>query len=363
MFTTASLRASSRDRGAGHHAHTGGIARSRAPRTGSVAPALVGALPGFTTVLGFATALGFTAILGFIASIGLVRPAFAQDAAQGAPFCISAWVGGPPGGAPAARTSAPQASRLRLTLNIPAFRLDVYEDGDRTRSYPVAVGAPAYPTPTGSYAITQVNWNPWWHPPESDWAKDAEPVAPGPGNPMGRVKIQFEGLYYIHGTSDPNSLMRTVSHGCVRMANRDAIELARLIHRHGSPELPSSELDRLEADPEATRWITLDAPIPFQVEYRLVEIRAGILEVHPDIYDLARIPLRERIIEALQREGHDTARLDPERLEAFARRGSRTSAAVPVRALFRAERAERVRPPQRPERETGPRRHPVGRGP
>ena len=223
------------------------------------------------------------------------------------------------GSAPESEAAVP----LRLTLNTAAYRLYVYENGERTHSYRVAVGKPGHRTPTGSYRISRVIWNPWWHPPESDWAKDAEPVAPGPGNPMGRVKIQFEGLYYIHGTSDPNSLMRTVSHGCVRMANRDAIELARLIHRHGSPELPSSELDRLEADPEATRWITLDAPIPFQVEYRLVEIRAGILEVHPDIYDLARIPLRERIIEALQREGHDTARLDPERLEAFARRGSR----------------------------------------
>src|SRR5688500_1172210 len=56
---------------------------------------------------------------------------------------------------------------LRLTINIPASRLDVFEFGQLTRSYPVSPGARGFETPAGEYRVYRVVWNPWWHPPDS----------------------------------------------------------------------------------------------------------------------------------------------------------------------------------------------------
>ena len=53
------------------------------------------------------------------------------------------------------------------------------------RTFGVATGQSQYPTPLGRFHIV-VKWrNPWWYPPASDWAKDAKPIPPGPGNPLG----------------------------------------------------------------------------------------------------------------------------------------------------------------------------------
>jgi lipoprotein-anchoring transpeptidase ErfK/SrfK len=95
----------------------------------------------------------------------------------------------------------------------------LYYDGMKLRrDFGVATGQSRYPTPLGKYEII-VKWrNPWWYPPASDWAKDAEPIPPGPGNPLG---TRWMGLSApavgIHGTPDPASIGYSVSHGCIRM--------------------------------------------------------------------------------------------------------------------------------------------------
>src|SRR5690606_19936475 len=80
---------------------------------------------------------------------------------------------------------------LRLVVNVPANRLYVYENRVRTREYAVSVGLKGYETPRGEYRIRDVIWNPWWHPPESNWARGRQAEPPGPSNPMGRVKLNF----------------------------------------------------------------------------------------------------------------------------------------------------------------------------
>ena len=64
-----------------------------------------------------------------------------------------------------------------------------------------------------------VKWrNPWWYPPQSDWAKDAKPIPPGPGNPLGTRWMGISSpAVGIHGTPDPASIGYSVSHGCIRM--------------------------------------------------------------------------------------------------------------------------------------------------
>jgi lipoprotein-anchoring transpeptidase ErfK/SrfK len=72
--------------------------------------------------------------------------------------------------------------------------------------------------------------NPWWYPPDSDWAKDAEPVPPGPSNPLG---TRWMGLdredVGIHGTPDSGSLGGFASHGCIRMYIPSAEKLYSLV--------------------------------------------------------------------------------------------------------------------------------------
>ena len=103
---------------------------------------------------------------------------------------------------------------IRRGLN----RLFLYDGMKLRRTFGVATGQSRYPTPLGRWEIV-VKWrNPWWYPPASDWAKDAKPIPPGPGNPLG---TRWMGLSApavgIHGTPDPASIGYSVSHGCIRM--------------------------------------------------------------------------------------------------------------------------------------------------
>jgi lipoprotein-anchoring transpeptidase ErfK/SrfK len=97
-------------------------------------------------------------------------------------------------------------------------RLSFYDGMKLRRTFGVATGASRYPTPLGRFEII-VKWrNPWWYPPQSDWAKDAKPIPPGPGNPLGTRWMGISApAVGIHGTPDPASIGYSVSHGCIRM--------------------------------------------------------------------------------------------------------------------------------------------------
>lgn len=103
-------------------------------------------------------------------------------------------------------------------------RLTLYDGAKPVRTFPVATGQPAYPTPLGAFHII-VKWkNPTWYPPTQDaWAKGLKPVPPGPGNPLGTrwMGIDSPGVG-IHGTDEPASIGYSASHGCVRMQVPDA---------------------------------------------------------------------------------------------------------------------------------------------
>jgi len=87
------------------------------------------------------------------------------------------------------------------------------------REFSVATGRSQYPTPLGKYEVINKQLNPWWYPPAgSDWAKDAKPIPPGPGNPLGTRWMGLSAPYVgIHGTPDAASIGYSASHGCVRM--------------------------------------------------------------------------------------------------------------------------------------------------
>lgn len=116
-----------------------------------------------------------------------------------------------------------------ILVNRSAFVLTVVHNG-RRRTFPIAVGQPAYPTPYGNFHVTDMQRNPTWYPPDSRWAEGLGPVAPGAGNPLGTrwMGTSSPGIG-MHGTPSPGTIGSRASHGCIRMYIRDAEALYRLI--------------------------------------------------------------------------------------------------------------------------------------
>jgi lipoprotein-anchoring transpeptidase ErfK/SrfK len=102
-------------------------------------------------------------------------------------------------------------------------KLLYFDNAKYARSFGVATGQAAYPTPLGNFEIVNMQRNPWWYPPPSPWATDSEPVPPGPGNPLGTRWMGLSAPYVgIHGTPDAASIGYSASHGCIRMRIPDA---------------------------------------------------------------------------------------------------------------------------------------------
>lgn len=122
------------------------------------------------------------------------------------------------------QVEAPQVESVQperlIVVSIPDRKLALIEDRRVVKIYSTAVGAPSSPTPTGTYKIVQRIPNPTWYGP------GGKVVRPGKYNPIG---TRWMGLsrkgYGIHGTDNPRSIGHNVSHGCVRMRNRDAEDL------------------------------------------------------------------------------------------------------------------------------------------
>jgi lipoprotein-anchoring transpeptidase ErfK/SrfK len=102
-------------------------------------------------------------------------------------------------------------------------KLLYFDRAKYVRSFGVATGQSAYPTPLGNYEVVNMQRNPWWYPPPSPWAEDSDPVPPGPGNPLGTRWMGLSAPYVgIHGTPDAASIGYSASHGCIRMRIPDA---------------------------------------------------------------------------------------------------------------------------------------------
>lgn len=208
--------------------------------------------------------------------------------------------------APSAQAQQP----LRLDLNIPALKINVYEGDDLIETFPIAVGMPGFDTPTGQFEISHAEWNPWWNPPtHREWARNEQRTPPGPNNPMGRVKLFFLPMYFIHGTPEDGSIGTPASHGCVRMLNKDVIALAALIHRRAAPQISATELERLTARPGPTRRVNLQRPVDVTIRYDPVVVEGSEIFAYPDIYNRKAIHT-EGVYQALLSAGYDVSQVN-----------------------------------------------------
>ena len=107
------------------------------------------------------------------------------------------------------------------------------------KTYTVAVGSAEFPTPTGQFVVQTMQKNPSWNVPNSAWAGSlAGQTIPGgaPNNPLVARWIGFNGSVGFHGTASSGSLGTAASHGCIRMAPSDVIDLFTRV-KLGTPVL------------------------------------------------------------------------------------------------------------------------------
>jgi lipoprotein-anchoring transpeptidase ErfK/SrfK len=113
-----------------------------------------------------------------------------------------------------------------LTLDRGSFELSYYENLKLEETFTVAVGTVGFETPAGLYHIQNKAVDPAWSVPEWGGSLAGQTIPGGaPNNPL---KERWLGIYDgagIHGTDDVGSLGTAASHGCVRMAIPEVIEL------------------------------------------------------------------------------------------------------------------------------------------
>ena len=179
------------------HPHRAGFDPHGTGRSGSI----------LTHVL-LAACIALAAVVVVVSGIAPARAAPHPDAAQ----AMAA------GYAPGTVVISQSARRLYL----------VTEDGG-TISYPVAVGKSGKEW-RGTVVIDGKYRNPAWAPPAE--VKRDEPWLPNyipggsPRNPMGMRALTLSGdQYAIHGTNRPDSIGKAASYGCIRMYNRDIVDL------------------------------------------------------------------------------------------------------------------------------------------
>jgi len=133
------------------------------------------------------------------------------------------------------------AKVARVVVSKADSTLKVLNDmGQVIAQYPCTSGSDHDPLPIGDWKVTGVFKNPKFnYNPDLFWdakASDSKAtIAPGPNNPVGRVWIDLSKEHYgIHGTPAPGSIGHTESHGCIRLTNWSAMELAGMVEK-GTP--------------------------------------------------------------------------------------------------------------------------------
>lgn len=108
-------------------------------------------------------------------------------------------------------------------------------EGTLLAAYPATIGSDAAPSPSGTHTVKGVAHLPTYtYNPEVNFQQadntEVLQLPPGPNGPVGSVWIDLsEPTYGIHGSPEPSLIDKTASHGCVRLTNWDAEELAAMV--------------------------------------------------------------------------------------------------------------------------------------
>lgn len=217
-------------------------------------------------------------------------------------------------------TLKPGEPDIRLTVNLPAFLLTLWQNNQVIKTYQVAIGRPSFPVPVGEREATAIIFNPHWIPPNSAWVRRNQQVEPyeqitatDPRNPLGKLKIPLGAGYLIHEAASEDELGRAVSHGCIRMRRTDLLELAELIIAARSLPVTPPQIEQLGKGTERLA-VPLSTPLLVDINYDLQVVEGGLLHLYPDVYGRGAFALTALRAE-LQSAGVPTAKLGDEQLQ------------------------------------------------
>jgi lipoprotein-anchoring transpeptidase ErfK/SrfK len=221
-----------------------------------------------------------------------------EKATQLASFANEYWAKGDPnvegaGAAGPEMLKGPNAvpNDTRVVVNIPAYRMDLFQNGSLVKSYKVGIGYPEFPLPQGLRKAQTVIFNPSWTPPDSPWVAKIKNATPGetiePGskdNPLGIVKIPIGLPSLIHGGKSPAKIGKFASHGCVGLTNAQVKDFATQLLRAGNKDVSDQEIARYLEDKTQTKTVKLDQVIPVELRYETIVLEDGKLYIYKDVY-------------------------------------------------------------------------------
>ncbi|MDQ2935905.1 MAG: L,D-transpeptidase family protein [Acidobacteriota bacterium] len=202
----------------------------------------------------------------------------------------------------AASTSAPETTMLpgpnavpkdtRVVVNIPAFRMDVFQEGSLVKSYKIGIGYPEFPLPTGLRKAQTIIFNPTWTPPDEPWVAKMKNVSVGEKveagsklNPLGPIKIPIGLPSLIHGGKSPAKLGTFASHGCVGLTTAQVQDFSKLLAQVAGSEISDKAIASYFKNKTQTKVVKLDRVVPVELRYETIVIEDGKLHIYRDVYD------------------------------------------------------------------------------
>ncbi|MEQ1762999.1 MAG: L,D-transpeptidase [Pyrinomonadaceae bacterium] len=184
----------------------------------------------------------------------------------------------------------PSDPNIRLSLNIPSFQLTVWQSGKEVAMYHVGVGKIDFPVPVSLRNATSIEFNPVWIPPSSDWIEKSSTVKAGeiveptdPRNPLGKIKIPLGYGYLLHQAKGPQDLGGLVSHGCIRVMQKDLYEISEMIAAARGLDITSQQIWATKRN-KKTVLVLLETPVIVEITYDTIVVENGRLNVYPDVY-------------------------------------------------------------------------------
>ncbi|MGZ8553531.1 MAG: L,D-transpeptidase family protein [Chitinophagaceae bacterium] len=195
-----------------------------------------------------------------------------------------------------------------LLVNIPEFRLHVFEKGNLAFSMKVVVGSTAHNTVIFNGDMKYIVFSPYWNVPPGiikneilpgitrnknylashnmEWNNGNVRQKPGPRNSLGLVKFLFPNSYniYLHDTPSKslfNENTRAFSHGCIRIAEPQ--KLAEFILRNDTTWTREKITKAMKSGKE--KYVTLSPTIPVFIGYFTAWVNSkGELNFRDDVY-------------------------------------------------------------------------------
>ena len=183
-------------------------------------------------------------------------------------------------------------SDTRVVVNIPAFRMDVFQDGSLVKSYQVGIGYPEFPLPQGLRKAQTIIFNPTWTPPDEPWVAKMKGVKPGETveagsreNPLGPIKIPIGLPSLIHGGKPPAKLGKFASHGCVGLTNNQIKDFTMLLGKASDTDLSQQAIEEHLKNKTKTETVKLNQSVPVELRYETIVLEDdGKLHIYRDVY-------------------------------------------------------------------------------